>query len=202
MNTAAHKQAAANLGLEWSIVRAIYSEMRELETMSVARTLETRRIAYAAMGHKHGGTFKLANRHGCTIGDQTNIAGLDDVARELSNTEIPELGQDDPTAALYELLTAPAPVLPTADDTMRAAIDRAAAELVPAAATAAPAADELLPLPAAAMVADVTEQWLRKLVKAGRIAGHRIGRSWLVPRSAVEHFRRHPTMGRPRFAPF
>jgi excisionase family DNA binding protein len=63
-------------------------------------------------------------------------------------------------------------------------------------------ADELLPLPAAAMVADVTEQWLRKLVKAGRIAGQRIGRNYLVSRAAVEHFKRHPTMGRPRFAPF
>lgn len=201
MNTQEHKNTAAAMGLEWSIVRSIYAEMRELETMSIARTLEARRIAYAAMGHKHGGTFKLANRHGCTIGDQTNIAGLDDVARELSNTEIPELGQDDPTAALYELLTAPAPVLPTADDTMRAAIERAAAEFTPAPA-AATAADELLPLPAAAMVADVTEQWLRKLVKAGRIAGQRIGRNYLVSRAAAEQFRRHPTMGRPRFAPF
>ena len=202
MNTQEHKNTAAAMGLEWSIVRSIYAELRDMGTMSVARTLEARRIAYAAMGHKHGGTFKMANRHGCTIGDQTNIAGLDDVARELSNTEIPELGQDDPAAALYDLLTAPAPVLRSADDTMRAAIDRAAAELVPAAATAAPAADELLPLPAAAMVADITEQWLRKLVKAGRIPHQRIGRNYLVSRAAVEHFKRHPTMGRPRFAPF
>jgi hypothetical protein len=199
MNTQQHKQTAAEMGLDWSIVRAIYSEMRELETMGIARTLEARRIAYAALGHRHGGTFKMANRHAVTIGDQTNLRAFDDVARELANTDIPELGQDDPAAALYDLVTAPAPVLPTADETMAAAIDRAAAEIVPAAPATA---DELLSLPAAAMLADVTEQWLRQLVKAGRVPGQRIGRSWLVPRSAAESFRRHPTMGRPRFAPF
>jgi hypothetical protein len=199
MDIQKHKQTAAEMGLDWSVVRAIYSEMRELETMGIARTLEARRIAYAALGHRHGGTFKMANRHAVTIGDQTNLRAFDDVARELAATDIPELGQDDPAAALYELVTAPAPVLPTADETMAAAIDRAAADAVPAAAATA---DELMSLPAAAMLADVTEQWLRKLVKAGRVPGQRIGRSWLVPRSAAESFRRHPTMGRPRFAPF
>jgi hypothetical protein len=198
MDIQKHKQTAAEMGLDWSVVRAIYSEMRELETMGIARTLEARRIAYAALGHRHGGTFKMANRHAVTIGDQTNLRAFDDVARELANTDIPELGQDDPAAALYELVTAPAPVLPTADETMAAAINRAAAEIAPA----APTADELLPLPAAAALADVTEQWLRQLVKAGRVPGQRIGRSWVVPRSAAENFRRHPTMGRPRFAPF
>ena len=200
MDIQKHKQTAAEMGLDWSVVRAIYSEMRELEAMGIARTLEARRIAYAALGHRHGGTFKMANRHAVTIGDHTNLRAFDDVARELANTDIPELGQDDPAAALYELVTAPAPVLPTADETMAAAIDRAAAEIVPAAP--ATSADELLPLPAAAALADVTEQWLRQLVKSGRVPGQRIGRSWVVPRSAAENFRRHPTMGRPRFAPF
>jgi hypothetical protein len=51
MNTAAHKQRAHELGLDWSIVRAIYSEMREMETLAVARTLEARRIAFQALGH-------------------------------------------------------------------------------------------------------------------------------------------------------
>jgi len=199
MDTQKHKQTAAEMGLDWSIVRAIYSELREHNTLAIARTLEIRRVAYAALGHRHGGTFKMANRHAVTIGDQTNLRHFDEVARELANTEIPELGQDDPAAALYEIVSAPAPVLPTADETMAAAIARAAQEFAPAAATTA---DELMPLPAAAAIADVTEQWLRQLVRSGRVAGQRIGRSWLVPRSAVESFRRHPTMGRPRFAPF
>lgn len=198
MDIQKHKQTAADMGLEWSVVRAIYSELREMETMAIARTLEARRIAYAALGHRHGGTFKMANRHAVTIGDRTNLRHFDDVARELAATELPELGHEDPAAALYDLVTAPAPVLPTADETMAAAIDRAAAEIAPA----DPTADELLPLPAAAAIADVTEQWLRVLVKSGRVAGKQIGRSWVVPRSAAETFRRHPTMGRPRFAPF
>jgi hypothetical protein len=200
MNTAAHKQTAATLGLDWSIVRAIYGEMRELETMAVARTLEARRIAYAALGHKHGGTFKMANRHATTIGDATNVRHFDDVARELAATELPELGHDDPAAALWDLVTAPAPVLATADETMVRAIDRAAAE--PATSSPAASLADMIALPEAAGLADVTEQWLRQLVKAGRVAGVKVGRNYLVSRSAAENFRRHPSMGRPRLTPF
>lgn len=200
MQTAAHKQTAASLGLDWSVVRAIYSELRELEALGVARTLEARRVAFAALGHKHGGTFKFANRHATTIGDATNVRGFDDVARELASTDIPELGHDDPAAALWDLVTSPAPTLATADETMARAIDRAAAEQ-----TAAPAVfdvGDMVPLPEAASLADVTEQWLRQLVKAGRVAGVKVGRNYLVSRAAAENFRRHPTMGRPRLAPF
>lgn len=197
MQTAAHKQTAADLGLDWSIVRAIYAELREHEALGVARTLEARRIAFQALGHKHGGTFKMANRHATTIGDACNVRHFDDVARELANTEIPELGADDPAAALWELVTAPAPVLATADETMGRAITRAAAEQSAAPAPAIELGD-MLPLPEAAGLADVTEQWLRQLVKAGRVAGVRVGRNYLVSRAAAENFRRHPSMGRPR----
>jgi hypothetical protein len=200
MNTAAHKQRAHELGLDWSIVRAIYSEMREMETLAVARTLEARRIAFQALGHKHGGTFKMANRHATTIGDATNVRHFDDVARELAATELHELGHDDPAAALWDLVTAPAPVLATADETMAQAIDRAAVE--PATSSPAASLADMIALPEAAGLADVTEQWLRQLVKAGRVAGVKVGRNYLVSRSAAENFRRHPSMGRPRLAPF
>ena len=202
MNTAAHKQTAAELGLDWSIVRAVYSELRELETLRIARTLEIRKLAFKALGVAHGGQFQFKNRHACTIGDATNVRAFDDVARELANAEIPELGQDDPSAALWEIVSAPAPSMPSADDTMAAAIARAAADRPDAKPAAAAELGDMIPLPEAAGLADVTEQWLRLLVKAGRVHGLKIGKNYLVSRSSAEQFRRHPSAGRPRFAPF
>jgi hypothetical protein len=202
MQTADHKQTAADLGLEWSAVRAVYSELRELETLRIARTLEIRKLAFKSLGVAHGGQFQFKNRHACTIGDACNVVGFDDVARELANTEIPELGQDDPSAALWEIVSGPAPVLPTADETMSAAIARAAADRPAAAPAAAAGLADMIPLPEAAGLADITEQWLRMLVKAGRVHGLKIGKNYLVSRSSAEQFRRHPTAGRPRFAPF
>lgn len=149
---------------------------------------------------RNGGAFALANRHATTIGDRTNVPGFDDCAKALAETELPELGRDDPAAALWELITQTPPAMPPADETMAAAIERAAAEK-----PAAPVSpDELLPLPAAALIADVTEQWMRQLVAAGKVAGFRVGRNYLVQRAAAEAFRRHPTAGRPRreAAPF
>jgi excisionase family DNA binding protein len=198
MRTTEHKNAAAELGLEWSAVRAIYAELREFETAAIARTLEARKIAFAYLGVKHAGQFQFKNRHATTTGDATNVRGFDDIARELAAGEIPELGADDPAAALWDLVTAPAPVLPTADETMRKAIDKAAAEAPAAAVPAVGDVSDLVPLPEAAGLADVTEQWLRQLVKAGRLPAVRVGRCYLVSRSAAENFRRHPTMGRPR----
>lgn len=197
MNTKQHKQTAADLGLDWSIVRAIYSELRELDTLKIARSLEARKIAFATLSHKHGGRYKLANRAAFSGGDMTNLPHFDEVARELSTTEIPELGSDDPAAALWDLISTPAPVLPTADETMRRAIETAAADR-PAVQPAAAGLEDMIPLPEAAGLADVTEQWMRKLVKAGRIPGKRIGKNYLVSRTAAEAFRRHPTCGRPR----
>jgi len=202
MQTAAHKNAAAELGLDWSIVRSIYSELRELETLRIARTLEIRKLAFQSLGVAHGGQFQFKNRHACTIGDANNVRGLDDVARELANTEIPELGHDDPAAALWEILSAPAPIMPTADETMHKAIARAAADRPAAAPPAAAGLADMIPLPEAAGLADVTEQWLRLLVKAGRVHGLKIGKNYLVSKASAEQFRRHPSAGRPRFAPF
>jgi hypothetical protein len=202
MQTATHKKNAAELGLEWSTVRAVYSELRELETLRIARTLEIRKTAFHALGVAHGGQFQWKNRHATTIGDAANVRGLDDVARELANTEIPELGQDDPAAVLWEIVSAPAPSMPTADETMSAAIARAAADRPAAAPPAADGLADMIPLPEAAGLADITEQWLRMLVKAGRVQGLKIGKNYLVSRSSAEQFRRHPSAGRPRFAPF
>jgi hypothetical protein len=194
------KERAAAAGLDWPAVKAIYDELRAAERASIERPIEARRIAFAALGHGHGGRWKLANRHATTDGDLTNVRHFDDVARELSATELPELGADDPAAELWALVNGDAPEMPPAAETFERALDRARIE-----APRAPVSpDDLLPLPLAAALADVSEQWLRELVKAGKVDGFPVGRFWVVRRSSAESFKRHPTAGRPRkeAAPF
>ena len=198
MNTNEHKTRAAERGLEWAAVLAVYREARELEAAEVARVAGIRKAAAAFMGFDHAGQFKLAKRSAMTVGDNSQLKGFDVCAAHLAATIAPELG-DDPAAALYDMMAAPAPVMSDADDAMAAAIDRAADMAAPA-----PAAGDFIRLIEAAAIADVTEQWLRLMVKAGKVRGVKAGRNWTVSRSDVEWFQRHPTMGRPRreAAPF
>lgn len=142
MNTAHWKNEAATMGLDWGLVLECYRELRYSEQIARARKWETRELAWATLPMGHGGRLKRAYREAFEGGDYTMIPHFDDVAKELANTEIPELGCDDPAAALWELITAPKDVMPPADDTMREAIDRAL-ELTAEAADVAAAADEL-----------------------------------------------------------
>lgn len=66
--------------------------------------------------------------------------------------------------------------------------------------TAAPQINlaDCIPLPEAAPLADVSEAYLRRLVKAGKILGVQIGRNYLVDKNSAKNFERHPTFGRPR----
>jgi hypothetical protein len=56
----------------------------------------------------------------------------------------------------------------------------------------------LVPLPEAAELAGVREQWLRKLVQADRVRGIRIGKNYYVDRESAAAYQRHPSRGRPR----
>lgn len=191
MDTQAHKNAAAAAGLEWAVVLAAYREARGLEAAELDRAAAIRREAFKALdGMGHGGRFKLGHRAAFNGGDATYIDGIDVVAAGLG------MSADE----LYAVLAADAPTLRDADTVMVETIARLAEQAGPAGDDSS----EFLPLVQAAAVADVTEQWLRQLVKAGRIAGRKAGRNWLVRRVDVEFFRRHPTAGRPRreAAPF
>ena len=53
-------------------------------------------------------------------------------------------------------------------------------------------------LPAAAVLADVSERHMRLLVQSGKIPAAKVGRNWLVSRAAAVAFSRHPKAGRPR----
>lgn len=189
MNTNDHKRRAAELGLEWPAVLALYRDARRLESEEVERLTELRARGFAACSKLTGGQFKLASRAAFTTGDATMIRGIDVAAADMGLT----------SGELYELLKADAPALRPADDVMAEVIDRAAAL-----ATPADDADEMVGLVAAAAAADITEQWLRQLVKAGKIRGRKAGRNWVVSRADVAFFSRHPTAGRPRreAAPF
>lgn len=186
MDTNEHKARAAELGLDWSAVLEAYREARGLEAADIERRQTFRRDAFkASSGDAHGGHWKAANRAAFNGGDATYIRGLDVTAA----------GRGLTADELFEELAGDAPTLRPADDVMGDTIDRLA-EL--AAGAADPAAD-LIPLTAGAAIADVTEQWLRQLVKAGRVHGVKAGRNWKVSRADCEYFRRHPTAGRPRF---
>jgi hypothetical protein len=193
MRTNEHKTAAAQLGLEWSAVLAIYREARELEAGEVARVAAIRKAAAAFMGYGHAGQFKLAKRSAMTIGDASQLKGFDVCAASMAET----MSADITAAGLYDLLAADAPTMSPADDAMRAAIDRAA-QLKTESDNMPADAGDWIGLVSAAAAADVTEQWLRQLVKAGRIRGRKFGRNWKVSAADVAFFTRHPTMGRPR----
>jgi hypothetical protein len=187
MNTNEHKHRAAQLGLEWPAVLALYREARQLESQEVERVATFRReAARGQSGDAHAGRFKGRHRAAFAGGDATYIAGLDVVAADRGMT----------ADELYAELDAGAAGLRPADDVMTEVIDRAAAAAAPADDSA-----DMVPLVAAAAAADITEQWLRQLVKAGKIRGRKAGRNWLVSSADVAFFTRHPTAGRPRREP-
>lgn len=184
MNTNEHKAAAAAAGIEWSAVLAAYREARAIECEELERIGTFRREALRQLsGDDHGGRFKGRHRAAFAGGDATYIRGLDVTAA----------GRGMTADELFDDLAAAAPGMRPADDVMSEVIERlidqAAADDVETTWTG---------LVAAAAAADITEQWLRQLVKAGRVRGRKIGRNWQVSAADVAFFQRHPTAGRPR----
>lgn len=185
MNTAEHKTAAAAAGLEWADVLAAYREARAIEAAELERIGTFRRESFkASCGDTHGGHWKARNRAAFAGGDATYIQGLDVTAADRGMT----------AGELYDELATSAPTMRPADDVMRETIERLAA----AAGPADDVATTWTGLVAAAAAADITEQWLRQLVKAGKVRGRKVGRNWQVAAADVAFFQRHPTAGRPR----
>jgi hypothetical protein len=58
--------------------------------------------------------------------------------------------------------------------------------------------DDWLTLPEAALLADVTDRWMRSLVKGGRVVGLKVGRNYIVSRASAAAYVRSETEGRPR----
>jgi hypothetical protein len=184
MNTNEHKAAAAAAGLEWADVLAAYRETRAIEAAELERVAEFRRGAFSAScGDDHGGHWRIRNRAAFAGGDATYVRGLDVSAADRG------MSADE----LFAELAESAPTMRPADDVMGETIARLA-EL----AADNGAAETFVGLVEGAAIADVTEQWLRQLVKAGKVRGHKIGRNWRVSLADCQWFARHPTAGRPR----
>ena len=184
MNTQAHKQTAAAAGLEWADVLAAYREARAIEAEELERIGTFRREAlHQLSGDDHGGRFKGRHRAAFNGGDATYIRGLDVTAAGRGMTA------DD----LYDELVTSAPTMRPADEVMAEVIARLADQSGPADDSAV----EWTGLVAAA-AADITEQWLRQLVRAGKVRGRKVGRRWEVAAADLAFFQRHPTAGRPR----
>jgi len=185
MNTNEHKSTAAAAGLEWADVLAAYRETRAIEYEELERIGTFRREALTQLsGDDHGGRFKGRNRAAFNGGDATYIKGLDVTAASRGMT----------ADELYDDLATAAPTMRPADDVMRETIERLADQAGPA--------DQSEPmwigLVAAAATADITEQWLRQLAKAGKVRRRKVGRCWQVAAEDLAFFQRHPTAGRPR----
>ena len=184
MNTNEHKNAAAAAGIEWSAVLASYREARAIEAEELERIGTFRRDAFRQLsGDDHGGRFKGRHRDAFAGGDATYIRGLDVTAA----------GRGMTADELYDDLATAAPGMRPADDVMSEVIDRLIEQ-----AGADDVETTWTGLVAAAAAADITEQWLRQLVKAGRVRGRKVGRNWQVAAADVAFFQRHPTAGRPR----
>jgi len=185
MHTADHKAAAAAAGLDWADVLAAYREARALEAAELERITTDRRQAFAAScGDEHGGHWKARNRAAFAGGDATYIRGLDVTAADRG------MSADE----LLEVLAEDAPTMRPADDVMRETIAR----LADMAGQADDNTTTWTGLVAAAAAANITEQWLRQLVKAGKVRGRKVGRRWEVAAADIAFFQRHPTAGRPR----
>ena len=185
MNTNEHKQRAAAAGIEWPAVLAAYRETRAIEAAELERIGDFRRDAFRQLsGDDHGGRFKGRHREAFAGGDATYIRGLDVTAA----------GRGMTADELYDDLADGAPGFRPADDVMAEVIDR----LIDISGDPTDEVIEWVPLVAAAAAADITEQWLRQLRKAGRVRGRRVGRRWEVAAADLAFFQRHPTAGRPR----
>lgn len=185
MNTTQDKERAAAAGLEWSDVLAAYREARAIEAEELERITTDRRQAFqASCGDDHGGHWKLRNRAAFAGGDATYIRGLDVTAADRG------MSADE----MFEVLAGEAVTMRPADEVMAEVIDR----LIDLSGQPADEVIEWIPLVAAAAAADITEQWLRLLVKSGKVRGRKQGRRWLVAAGDLAFFQRHPTAGRPR----
>lgn len=197
MNLSEFKAAAAERGIDWQSLRGLYDSMRAEETAAHDRRRALVSAAYAALrGDSRGGAYKAGHRHEFAGGDYSSLPGFDEVSAALAAEFSDLLPADNPAPELWAILTEPAPEAPAAADCMARALERGAAEC-----PAAPGSPrDLVSIPQAARLADVSEVWLRRLVKAGKIAGYRVGKSYVVSAAAAARFKRHPTAGRPRRA--
>jgi hypothetical protein len=117
-------------------------------------------------------------------GDLTEIRRLDEAAQALTGAgDLPELGADNAAAssALWSIISAPAPILEPEADTLTRALSLAY-DIAPRASVSP---DDMVSTAVAAEILGKSEQWIRKLIREGKLAGGRIGGRWWAHRAHV-----------------
>jgi hypothetical protein len=185
------KVRAAELRIPFDVAESHYQREREIATAAHERG---KCLRSAAVGH-YGSAAAFYSRFRRGDGDHSKIPQFDVWAASLA-TEYPDLlPMEDPAATLWTFLQTPADRLPSAADLWDRAFAAAVAER---GADDLATADDFIPVSLAAELADVSPFWVRCLAKDGKIPSRRLGRSWIVSKTAVLAFVRHPTAGRPR----
>jgi hypothetical protein len=185
------KIRAAELRIPFDVAESHYQRERDIATAAHERG---KALRSAAVGH-YGGAAAFWSKYRRGTGDHSTIPGFDVWGASLA-TEYPELlPGDDPAAALWAFLCTPADRIPTAAELWDRAFSAAVAER---GRDDMESAEDFIPVIVAAGLADVSPFWVRCLAKDGKIPSRRLGRSWIVSRTAVLAFTRHPTAGRPR----
>jgi len=195
MTLAELKKAAAEHGLDWEAARAVYDSERAADMAAAADYRGFLETAYSRLfGSTNGGHFKAANRREFAGGDYATIPGFDETADSMVGEFPTYLSADNASAELWAAISSPAPEPPTAAAAADRALVRALAEC-----PAVPGSPrDMIGTAEAAALAGVSEKWIRRLVESGKLAGRRVGRSWIVSAAAAARFKRHPTAGRPR----
>lgn len=185
------KIRAAELRIPFDVAESHYAREREIATTAHERGKALR----AAIHGHYNGAAAFYSRFRRGEGDHSTIPQFDVWAASLQ-VEYPDLlPGDDPAATLWAIVQTPADRIPSAADLWERAF---AAAVVERGADDLATADDFIPVSLAAELADVSPFWIRCLAKDGRIPSRRLGRSWIVSKTAVLAFTRHPTAGRPR----
>lgn len=185
------KIRAAELRIPFDVAESHYAREREIATTAHERGKALR----AAIHGHYNGAAAFYSRFRRGESDHSKIPQFDVWAASLA-TEYPDLlPGEDPAATLWAIVQTPADRIPSAAELW----DRAfSAAVVERGVDDLAAADDFIPVSQAAELADVSAFWLRCLARDGKIPSRRLGRSWIVSKTAVLAFKRHATAGRPR----
>ena len=181
----------ATLGIPFPLAEQHYQRERESAEQMHERSASLRS---RATGH-YGGAVAFYAKYRRGEGDHSRIPQFDIWGASLQ-LEFPDiLPADDPAAALWSFLCTPAERPPSAAVLWDRALTAAALE---SSAREVTTIEDMIPASEAAALADVSEFWIRSLVKSGRITGRQIGRFWFVSKTSILSFQRDPSRGRPR----
>ena len=185
------KIRAAELRIPFDVAESHYQREKDIATAAHERAKSLR----AAIHRHYNGAAAFYSRFRRGESDHSTIPQFDVWAASLQ-VEFPDLlPGDDPAATLWAIVQTPADRIPSAAEFWERAF---AAAVIERGADDIATADDFIPVALAAELADVSPFWVRCLARDGKIPSRRLGRSWIVSKTAVLAFTRHPTAGRPR----